>query len=73
VKAAAATALSALCQVKENLPALREPGLNLASVCEAIVSNLAKGEGSIGGSGVEEGVYARRAAEILQKLKLKVY
>ena len=88
VKAAAAMTLSALCQVQENLPALREPGVNLVSICEAVVSNLDRGGGMGGGVGGggggngsstlvpqlsnEEGVYARRTAEILQKLKLEV-
>ena len=78
VKAAAATTLSALCQIRENLPALREElhGFDLVSVCETIVSNLDKGMGAGGGASLapqqsnEEGVYAKRIAEILQKLKL---
>jgi len=96
VKAAAAMTLSALCQMQENLSALREPGVNLVSICEAVVSNLDRGGGmgvgvgggegrGVGGGGGgngsstlvqqqsnEEGVYARRTAEILQKLKLEV-
>ena len=82
MKAAAAATLSALCQVRENLPALREQvhGFDLVSVCETIVSNLDKGVGGgVGGGGdeqqqqsKEEGVYAKRTAEILHRLKLTV-
>ena len=85
MKAAAATTLSALCQVRENLPMLREQvhGFDLVSVCETIVSNLDKGVGvGVGGSSSlepqqqqqsnEESMYARRTAEILHKLKVKV-
>ena len=65
-KAAAVAALCGLCRIEANLPALREPELGLGAACEAIVAELAAVQEIQQTS--NERVYAKRAAEILQKL-----